>query len=177
MADIMVSEKIAWATRLGFAQLVIALLFVFSLVNVAIPHAGDIRPLFLLMAVYYWAVFRPTLIPPVMAFVWGILFDILAGLPIGMNALLLVMVQWIVRDQRLYLMGQSYVTLWLGFAVTVLVYSLLQWGIFALMTFSLPDYRPALATGLLSIGLFPVISLLLVFAHRLLPQIMGGGLR
>lgn len=177
MADILVSEKIAWATRLGFAQLVIVFLFVLGLVNVAIPHAGDVRPLFLLMAVYYWSVFRPTLIPPVMAFAWGVLFDMLAGLPVGMNALLLVLVQWIVRDQRLYLMGQSYVTLWLGFAVTVIVYSLLQWTIFAVMTLSLPDYHPALATGLLSVGLFPVISLMLVFTHRFLPHSAARGLR
>lgn len=177
MADILVSEKISWATRLGFAQLVILFLFVLSLVNVAIPHAGDIRPLFLLMAVYYWAIFRPTLMPPVMAFIWGVLFDALAGLPIGMNAMLFVLVQWVVRDQRLYLMGQSYVTLWLGFTVTVAIYSLLQWMIFALISFSLPDYRIAFATGLLSIGLFPVVSLVLVFTHRFLPQTTSRGLR
>lgn len=177
MADTFFVEKLLWMARLGYAQAMIALLFALGLVNVALPYAGEIRPLFLLMAVYYWAVFRPTLIPPVMAFIWGVLFDVLAGFPIGMNALLLVFVQWIVRDQRLFLMGQSYGTLWLGFAVTVAGYSLAQWALFALMSFSLPDYKPAAAAGLLSVGLFPVVSLLLVSAHRLLPHEMAGGLR
>ncbi len=177
MGDILTSEKLTWIVRLGVAQLVIGFLFTLNLVNFAIPHAGDIRPLFLLMAVYYWAIFRPTLIPPLMAFVWGVLFDVLSGMPVGMTALLFLIIQWVVRDQRLFLMGQSFVTLWLGFSVTAVVYGLIQWSLFALFTLSLPDYRPAAGTILLSIGLFPLISLLLVFTHRFLPQESSRSLR
>lgn len=170
MGDILTSEKMNWAMRLFFAQAIILLLFVFNLVNFSIPHTGDIRPLFLLMAIYYWTVFRPTLIPPMMAFVWGLMFDLMSGLPVGMNALIFLIIQWVVRDQRLYLMGQSFFMLWAGYAMTALVYSVMQWGIFALVYSTLPDYRPPAITCLLSIGLFPLVCLLLIAAHRILPQ-------
>ena len=177
MGDVFIPEKLSWFVRTGFAQFVIGFLLILNLVNFAIPHAGDIRPLFLLMAIYYWAIFRPTLIPPVMAFAWGILFDMLAGLPVGMNALLFLIIQWVVRDQRLFLMGQSFMTLWLGFAVTALAYGIIQWLLFAVFSLSLPDYRPAAGTIVLSIGLFPLVSFLLVVTHRLLPQEMSRSLR
>lgn len=176
MGDLLTSEKLSWIVRLGFAQLIIFFLLILNLVNFAIPHTGDVRPLFLLMAIYYWAIFRPTLVPPVMTFVWGILFDMIAGMPVGMTALLFLVIQWVVRDQRLFLMGQSFVTLWLGFAVTALGYAFIQWALFAIFTLSLPDYRPAAGTVLLSIGLFPLISLILVSTHRFLPQEASRGL-
>ncbi len=177
MGELLTSEKVSWVLRLLFAQSVIALLFTLNLVNFSIPHTGDIRPMFLLMAIYYWAVFRPTLIPPVMTFVWGLLFDSLSGIPLGLNALLFLLIQWVVRDQRLYLMGQSFMMLWAGFAVTAIIYGWLQWLIFALLHFTFPEYQPAVVTVLLSIGLFPVVSLILIFTHRLMPPELTRGLR
>lgn len=177
MGEILTADKISWAARLGAVQLVIGLLFILNLVNFALPYAGQVRPLFLLMAIYYWAIFRPTLIPPVMAFMWGLLLDLLSGAPVGLNALIFLIVQWVVRDQRLYLMGQSYVTLWLGFAVTAFAYCFVQWLLFSLLYTTLAGYGMPLATALLSVGLFPLISLILVFTHRFLPHEPSRGLR
>lgn len=177
MGDLVVSERLLWVGRLSVAQLIIGLLLVLNLVNIALPHAGDVRPAFLLMAIYYWAVFRPTLIPPVMTFIWGLLFDLIAGLPLGISALLFLAIQWVVRDQRLYLMGQSFAMLWLGFILTALVYSALQWTIFSIMQLTFADWRAPLGAFLLSVGLFPLVSFILVLTHRFLPHESTRGLR
>lgn len=172
------SDSILWFSRLAIVQVVIGFLFVLNVVNFSIPYTADIRPFFLLMAVYYWAVFRPSLIPPAFAFVWGFLLDLLSGLPVvGLNAIILLIIQWVVRDQRVYLMGQPFPMLWAGFAVTAGVYALLLWGAVALFTLQWPAYMPTLISALLTITLFPIIGLLLVLTHRLLPQESSRGLR
>lgn len=148
----------------------VLLLALLDLISFSMPYAGNVRPFFLLIAVYYWAVYRPTLLPPWYIFGLGLLTDILSGLPVGLSAFVLVAVQWIVRSQRLFLMGQSFLGLWMGFAVTCLIVAAMNLVLFSMVTQSLPPLGPALASVGLSICLFPAISLMLVGTHRILPR-------
>lgn len=169
MAAAFDSDSLQNGWRLGVAHGMILLLAVLDLISFSMPYAGNVRPFFLLVGVYYWAVYRPTLMPPWYVFALGLMTDILSGLPVGLSAFVLVCVQWIVRSQRLYLMGQSFLGMWMGFGVTCLIVAAMQIILFSVVTQSLPPVAPALASVGLSVCLFPAISLALVGTHRLLP--------
>ena len=169
MAHITGYETLNWTLRLLLAQTVVLLILAFSVINYSIPLTGEVRPHFLLAAVFYWAVYRPTLLPPWYVFVLGLLMDTLSGLPLGLNALILVAVHWVVRMQRLYLMGQSFLGLWIGFALTCFLSASAQWSLYALISRTLVPVGPSLASAGLTILLFPLISLLLILVHRILP--------
>ena len=142
------------------------------LVNVvALPllPVGAVKPPLVLMAVYYWAIYRPTLLPPSLCFAAGLLMDILSGMPLGINALVLVMTQWIVRDQRRFLMGQPYGTIWAVFGLVSVVSVFLQWGLYGLAQAHWAPILPALGGALLGLFLFPFVTLLLIITHRMLP--------
>lgn len=160
-------------SRLLLAHGVIVLFLLLNVVSFAMPHAGNFKPFFLLMVVYYWAIYRPTVMPVGYTFVLGLLLDFLAELPLGLSALVLVGLQTIVRRSRLFLMGQPYVMVWLGFGILSLGYTMAFWLLMSLKnlsfvpTASLVQMLVAAALGVL---LFPLVSLVLLGVHRVLPH-------
>lgn len=165
-------EFVNWAMRLVLAQGVIALFLLLNVVSFSMPHAGDVKPFFLLMVVYYWAIYRPTVMPIAYTFVLGLLLDLLTHVPVGLNALALVGLQTIVQKSRLFLMGQPYVVVWLGFFIMTLANCVFLFLFVVLSTFQMPSLQALYQTGialLLSVLLFPLASFLLQGIHRLLP--------
>ncbi len=149
-----------------------ALFLVFFLLNVSAVSwlpSGVMEPSFVLMAVYYWAIYRPTLIPPVLCFAVGLLIDILTGMPPGVNAVIFVLTHWIVREQRRFLMGQPYSTMWAVFGFVALLAALTQWFLYGLGQWHWAPPGPVLSGAVLSLCIFPFVTLLLVLIHRILP--------
>ena len=172
MSNPLPTDFLNWAARLLLAQGVIVLFLLLNVVSFSMPHAGDFKPFFLLMAVYYWAIYRPTVMPVAYTFALGLIFDQLANLPFGLSALIFVGLQTVVQRSRQFLMGQPYVMVWLGFAITAFAYTLCFWILMSLSEFSFASIKALtqmLVAGLLSIMIFPLASLLLQGVHRLLP--------
>jgi rod shape-determining protein MreD len=167
-------QKIQSAARLAIPQILLALMILLGLLSLPVPYAGSARPALVLMAVYYWAIYRPTLVPPVLCFAAGLLTDILSGMPLGLNALVLVIVQWIVRSQRRFLMGQTYKVLWAIFALVAVLASAATWGLYGLLAMRWPPLAPVAGSAAVSICLFPFVSLLLIYVHKLLPVASRG---
>ena len=121
------------------------------------------------MCIYYWTIYRPTLLPPWAVFLIGCVMDVLSGLPIGMNAIVFVLAQRIVFKQRRFLMGQSFIMIWVGFAMVVFASVIVQWIIFALIHWRwfVPD--TFLISSLFGIALFPLICITLHLTHKILP--------
>lgn len=170
-------DRIDWAAKFVLAHVVIWLFMFFNIVSFSLPHAGDFKPFFLLMAVYYWSIYRPTLIPAAYTFTLGLIMDLQTGLPVGLSALMLVAIQMVVQRQRVFLMGQPYVTVWIGFAVVALINMIALWLVISLFSLSLmPIISPLIAVGF-SIVLFPLASLILLGVHRILPLPSGRYIR
>ncbi len=162
-------KKLESMARLLVPQLLFLFLFLLSLTFLPLPYVGTVKPFFVLMAVYYWAIYRPTLVPPFLCFATGLLMDVLSGMPIGLNALALVVAQWIVRDQRRFLMGQPYIVIWAVFGFVAFIYAVMQWVLFGFFHMQWLSFTPVLAAIFLSLFLFPFVTLLLVFTHKFLP--------
>lgn len=154
--------------------LLILFLLLCSVLPVPIPYTGVVKPHLLLMAVYYWSVYRPTLVPPFLCFALGLALDIVSGAPAGINAFTLVAARWTVSSQRRFLMGQPYVTLWAVFALVNILAALAQYLLFALVFRQWPPFPPAAFSVLAGIFLFPPVTLLLVLNHRILPVASGA---
>ncbi len=172
MSQLLPIDFLNWASRLFLAQGVIALFLLLNVVSFSMPHAGDFKPFFLLMAVYYWAIYRPTVMPIPYTFILGLIFDLLAELPVGISALILVVLQTVVQKSRLFLMGQPYIMVWLGFAIMAFAYTISFWLLMSLSEFSFAPYKAfvqMMIAGLLSIMIFPLASLILQGVHRVLP--------
>jgi rod shape-determining protein MreD len=172
MPEFIPTEFLNWAFRLLLAQCVIVVFLLMNIVSLSFPHSADFKPFFLLMAVYYWAIYRPTVMPLFYTFLLGVIVDLLSDVPVGLNALILVAIQLIVRRSRLFLMGQPYMTVWIGFAVIAFCYASALWLVVSVQAIDLfrpLPFTPAMIAMFLSILFFPLASLLLQGVHKLLP--------
>ncbi len=141
--------------------LLIFLLLVLSSFPFKLGHFGAIRPSFMLMAVYYWAIMRPNTLSPVATFIVGLAFDLMGKFPLGLNALTLVLAQWVTRTQRKFLLGQSFIVIWMGLALVSLGAGLLQWLLYAGFNqdFDIGALRPILMSVIMTAAVFPLIVL------------------
>jgi rod shape-determining protein MreD len=145
---------------------------VISVLPVQIPGYAALTPVFTLMAAYHWTIYRPDLLPPVALFGIGLAEDLLAGSPIGVNALLLLLTRIAVLSHRRYFINRNFPFVWTGFTLLAAVAMLGLWGLHCVLDLSLLDFRNAVIRAALTIAMFPLASFMLGRAQR---AVMGTG--
>ncbi len=127
-----------------------------------------ITPAFALMAVFYWGLYRPDLMPPYIVFVIGFAEDLLSGGPLGLWALIYLIVYAIVVSQRLFFIGRAFMSIWIGFGVITLLVAALVWLIGSIYFGTLLSPLPALAQAVASFVLYPIFGRLFAGVQRVL---------
>ncbi len=131
-----------------------------------LPWLGMVAPPLALMAVYYWAIHRPDLFRPSMAFAIGLLHDAVNGLPLGLSALLFVAAHQLILHQRRFFAGHSFSMMWFGFGLTVFTVMLLEWGLQSLSAWHLLPILPVLMQCVLAVIIFPLPCWILIRLQR-----------
>jgi len=131
-----------------------------------VPFLSSVAPAVALACVYYWAVFRPDLLPPVAVFAVGIVGDSIGGGPFGLGACVLLLVYGIVRSQRRFLIGKSFLVLWWAFLLITPAAVAAQWAATSLLARAMVDPLPGAFQVLLTVAAFPLLTWLLVRAQR-----------
>lgn len=136
----------------------------------SLPGPASVTPFFVLMAVYYWELHRPDLLPVLAVFPIGLLQDVLEGEPLGVNAFVLVAVIWVVVSQQRFFKGKSFLVVWWGFALVALLAAVLRWALISvLFGIAIPPWTVAFEL-VLTVALYPVLTVAFTLAHRTLPQ-------
>ena len=169
MFGFVLPEKFENFPRFLFAHSIIFFLFVFSLINLSLPLTGQIRPFFILMAIFYWSMHRPNMIHPLLLFVYGIAFDLILNFPVGLHAILFLLVQWVIKTQRAFFMGQPYLVVWICFACTCFSVFAIEWIFFSVISSMLLNLTPVLSSFLLTVLMFPPVSLFFMLINKMLP--------
>ncbi len=147
---------------------VTTLLFMFiSVVPWPVPWLGPVAPPLGLITLYYWAIHRPDLFRPSMAFVIGLLNDVLNSLPLGLSALVFVAAHQLVLRQRRFFVGHSFFMMWVGFALMISVMLLIQWIVLSFYGWRLVPFLPVLMQDVLAIVIFPLPCCFLIYLQRI----------
>ncbi|MGH1375581.1 MAG: hypothetical protein ACRBCK_04450 [Alphaproteobacteria bacterium] len=155
--------------RFCVAYIVMCVLFMLSIVSFATPLSTMVEIPCTLMILFYWAIYRPTLLPPVLVFIVGICADIIGGLPLGLNSFILLMVRQLIIDQRVFLTGQPFTVIWLGFSVVSTISLCVEWALFGLINLQWSQFTPVFLTAISGIMFFPIVSIILNLSHKFLP--------
>jgi rod shape-determining protein MreD len=134
------------------------LLVVLSVVPVHVPGMSRVVPLLPLMAIYHWAVYRSELFPAYAVFIIGLLHDIFTGTPIGVNALVFLLVYGLVVSQHRFLFGKSFAVIWLGFGLVGGAASALTWVLVSGWNVAVIEPSAVYIQYLLTFGLFPGVA-------------------
>ncbi len=159
-------QFLATVGRWGLALAALVAILLLSAVPLDISGFAGVRPFFTLMAVYYWSIISAA--PPLAVFAFGLVLDFLSGYPPGMTALLLVAAQAVTAHNRKFLLGQSFLVIWAGFAVVALAAGVVQWLLFSLLDLAPVPPVPPLISVALSALLFPLSVLPLAGVYRML---------
>jgi len=158
-------QRLSLALR-GTVPLILALsLVLLSVVSLGVPDLAVVTPSFGTMAVYYWAIYRPDLLPAPAAFLIGLAQDVLGGGPTGLMALVLLLVHAVVVSQRRVFVGKSFLVGWWGFAIVASGAGLLTWLAAAAWIGALPPPAPSAYQTLLTIVLYPCVAWLFGRVH------------
>jgi rod shape-determining protein MreD len=158
-------RRLSLAIR-GTVPLILALaLVLLSVVAYGVPDLAVVTPSFGTMAVYYWAIYRPDLLPAPAAFLIGLAQDVLGGGPTGLMALVLLLVHAVTVSQRRVFVGKSFLVGWWGFAIIASGAGLLTWLAAAAWFGALPPVAPSAYQTLLTIVLYPCIAWLFSRVH------------
>ncbi|HSV28475.1 MAG TPA: rod shape-determining protein MreD [Candidatus Omnitrophota bacterium] len=126
-----------------------------------LPGFSTVAPMLPLMGVYYWAIYRPDLLPAWAAFLVGLLYDVIAGTPLGVNALVLLLVQGTSASQRKFFLGKSFMVAWWAFGLLAAGAIGLAWLLVSILRGVAIDPSPLMIEYLMMMGLFPVMTWML----------------
>ena len=154
----------------GLAPFASILLLVFiGALPFPVPGLSPVMPALTVIAVYYWSIYRPDLLPLVATFFIGLVQDAIQGTPLGMSALVLLLVQGTVVSQRRFFRGKTFLVEWWGFMLVAPVAALIGWLLISAHAGTIVVPRPLGVRLVLTFAAYPCLSWLLGrFQHRLL---------
>jgi rod shape-determining protein MreD len=142
------------------------ILMLFALTPTYVPGLSHITPMYALMAVYFWSIYRPDLLGYGATFAIGVLEDLLAGTPLGSGALILLLCQRVVFHQQKFFNTKPFGVMWLAFALVAAGASLLRWICVGLVENG--GFTPVgemVAAYFMTVALYPVVGWFLAKAH------------
>jgi rod shape-determining protein MreD len=119
-----------WATAVDrWRQLVPLLTCVAALFLMTIPvvTSGPSMPHLALLTVLVWGLFQPSLMPPHVAFVLGVLTDAVLATPLGINATLLPALALAIGALERRYGHRPYAVDWMLAGVLIVIYQYLTW--------------------------------------------------
>ncbi len=157
-------HKVSDSARNVAPFLLVLLLTFISVVPLQVPGYSGIAPPLALLAIFYWGVYRPELLPAPAVALLGALQDILTGAPLGQYMLIYLLVQASLISQRQLFLAHAFFILWWGYALIALLAAIVLWLIAAAVLQTLPALTPFLLQACMGIALFPLVAWL---CHRL----------
>lgn len=131
-----------------------------------IPFVGAVSPSLVLVAVYYWAIYRPDLFRPFFVFLLGLLNDALHFLPLGLSAIVFLGVHQLAYAHRRYFVNQIFFMLWVGFALLAFLSMAAMWAVMSLYHGQVVALTPVLVQFALTVALFPLPAWILIRLQR-----------
>jgi rod shape-determining protein MreD len=151
--------------------LLTVVLVILSALPLGLPGLPMVMPWLALMAVFYWTVHRPDLLPGGAVFLLGILQDAVSGTALGFHAALLLGVHWVVLTQRWVLYRKSFNVVWWGFSLVATGAAVGAWLLGSIIAWRIVDPNPVLLQLLLTIALYPPVAWLARRAHQTLEEL------
>ncbi|MCA0201288.1 MAG: rod shape-determining protein MreD [Proteobacteria bacterium] len=149
------------------------MLMLFALTPTNVPGLSPVMPMFALMSIYFWAIYRPELMGYGAAFSFGLLEDLLTATPIGSSALVFLLTQWIVLRQQKFFNAKPFVVTWFAFIFVAAGAALIRWIAVGLIADSgFTPVGPMFASYLITVAVYPLVGWLLAKAQvKLMGQV------
>lgn len=145
-------------------------LILISSVPYEVPGLVRVMPLFSLIAIFHWGVYRAELLPPYAVFFIGLFQDALSGVPMGVFTLIYVLVYNVVTAQQRFFARKSFYVVWLGFGLVSAGATVVIWGLLSLIQASVIDPRAVASQYVIGLGFYPIVAYIFLRWQRMFLQ-------
>lgn len=153
------------------------LCIILSLIPNQIPYWSSFFPMFDLLFLYFWCVYRPQLMPLWFVFVLGIIQDAVYGtftdsnlnIIMGTTSFILILYRTSTISQQKVLIKERFIMVWLGFLVLSLAAVFLEWLLFMIFSGQFYWSHKLLIQWAITVLLYPVLH---VFNYKILQRII-----
>lgn len=163
-------QRVETGIRLVLPVLFTAILALASVLPLPIPGFAPVSPMMVLGSIYFWAIYRPQVMPLVAVFLLGGFEDILTGAPLGVSSFAYLACFALVAGQRRFFLGKSFGVIWWGFMLVAASVEALRWLLVSVMNGVILDPTPGFFAYVTSIALYPILTLLFIATQNILPQ-------
>ena len=133
-----------------------------------------LTPFSTLCGVYFWSLYRPDLFGASAAFASGIVYDALAGLPLGLTALTLVLTRQFVVVQRRFFVARSFLVVLSCFLLLAPAVESTRWLLACIWWGRLFPFEPIALSLVLTMALCPVVSVVLTRVDGRIPRLIDA---
>lgn len=147
-------------------MMITMLLIMIGMVPLQMPNFAPVVPAMALIAVYYWVVHRPDLMPLWAIFLIGLFQDLLSGGYVGVGILALLVVHIVIDTQRRFFARASFQLLWIMFAVVAAIAIYFMWLLNCILQGEFLEAGPALFQFLTTVAVYPCLAWLFAQAHK-----------
>lgn len=113
-------------------------------------------PHFMLMGVFFWALYSPNVLSTFSLLWLGMFFDMVHGLPVGVSAIIALLLNWMVDSQRRFLLKEPFWVVWLACSLMLTMVMVVNYLLMALLlsTVSLDSHMAVMM--MLSMASYPI---------------------
>jgi len=123
-----------------------------------VPQLSTVMPWLGIMPIYYWSIHEPRYLPNWAAFMVGLCQDILTGGPLGLFALIFLLVRHFVTGQRLLFFKKPFLVGWWGMALVLVLAAAGGWLLASIYDGMLLPLSPFTVQVVLSIMIYPLVA-------------------
>ncbi len=131
-----------------------------------IPGQAELRPAYAMACVFFWSLYRPASVPAPVVAGAGLLLDLLGVSPLGMWAVLLLVLQGSTLAARRRLIPQGFLMTWLVFFSFAAAGAALAWLLQSLLELNMLPVGPEAVVCLAAAGVYPALAGFFIRAHR-----------
>lgn len=141
-------------------------LVVLGLIPWHIPGLSVVMPAFPLIAIYFWSIYQPGRLPYWAVFLFGVLQDLLLGMPLGQGALALLMVQGLVVSQRRFFLSKPFLVVWWGFSMVAPIGAVIAWAAASASRGAVIPPVPIVVQTIITMLLYPLFGGVLMWLQQ-----------
>ncbi|MAS87681.1 MAG: hypothetical protein CMH30_06880 [Micavibrio sp.] len=133
-----------------------------------LPFGFPINVGLFLIGMYFWSMYRPTILPFPLVLFYGILADSLYVNSIGFYTLIFLSIVGFIRWQRLRLANQIFIVHWGLFFILLILIALMKFLVAYLFMGTSLNFIQAVQEVFIAGLVFPFVNMLLFYQNRLI---------
>ena len=153
--------KLKKATIISLPTLLIIL---FTFFNIIISkNFFDFGVLIALHGIFFWFLYTPNLLPPLIILILGLFHDIIYLLPLGSTSLIFLFVLVLIKIFKELFLNPSFFEIWISFSVIFSICIFCFWFLISLINFVILPIMPIFFKIYINLIFFPISYIIFYF--------------